>query len=190
LTWYNKENCWTNKSFTCFPLCTDDHILEWSSAPDTSVIDNWKINNPTFDVVNDVNQNFSLKYSNNKMGINDVINKLSINNTHAKLLHWKLIKRNLDFNEWMHKLKKLKTKSCARLIHSLLFIFSLMIDSFIKQQTAWSQGSSKYQKQKKCTRSVLINLSFYVYIIPKRNNYSSNSNEKKRKMATILKLAI
>jgi hypothetical protein len=53
------------------PLRTDDHILEWSSALDTSVIDNWKINNPTFDVVNDVNKDFSLKYSNNKMGIND-----------------------------------------------------------------------------------------------------------------------
>jgi hypothetical protein len=52
-----------------------------------------------------------------------------------------------------------------------------MIDSLIKQ-IAWSQGSSKYQKQKKCTRSeILINLSFYVYIIPKRNNYSSNSNK-------------
>ena len=60
-----------------------------------------------------------------------------------------------------------------------------MIDFLIKQQTAWSQGSSKYQKQKKCTRS-----EFYVYIIPKRNTYSSNSNTKKRKMATILKLAI
>ena len=82
----------------------------------------------------------------------------------------------------MHKLKKLKTKSCVRLIHSLLFIFSLIIDSLIKQQTAWSQGSSKYQKQKKCTRSeISINLSFYVYIIPKRNNYSSNSNKKKGK---------
>jgi hypothetical protein len=45
-----------------------DHILEWSSALDTSVIDNWKINNPTFVVVNDVNQDFSLKYLNNKMG--------------------------------------------------------------------------------------------------------------------------
>ena len=43
------------------------HILEWSSALDTSVIDNWKINNPTFVVVNDVNQDFSLKYLNNKM---------------------------------------------------------------------------------------------------------------------------
>ena len=52
----------------------------------------------------------------------------------------------------MHKLKTLKTKSFVRLIHSLLFICSLMIDSLIKQ-TAWSQGSSKYQKQKKCTRS-------------------------------------
>jgi hypothetical protein len=47
-----------------------------------------------------------LKYSNNKMGINDVINKLSINYTRANLLHKKLIKRKLNFNEWMHKLKK------------------------------------------------------------------------------------
>ena len=54
-------------------------------ALDTTVIGNWKINNPICDVVNDVNQDFSLKYSNNKMGINDVINKLSINNTHANL---------------------------------------------------------------------------------------------------------
>ena len=82
----------------------------------------------------------------------------------------------------MHKLKKLKTKSCVRLIHSLLFIFSLMIDSLIKKQIAWSQGSSKYQKQKKCTRSEnSINLSCYVYIIPKRNNYSSKSNKTKGK---------
>jgi hypothetical protein len=49
-------------------------------------------------------------------------------------------------NMWMHKLKKLKTKSCVRLIHSLLFIFSLIIDSLIKQQTAWFRDSSKYQK--------------------------------------------
>ena len=89
----------------------------------------------------------------------------------------------------MHKLKKLKSKSCVRLIHSLLFIFYLMLDSLIKQQTAWSQGSSKYQKQKKYTRSeISINLSFYVYIISKRNNYSSNS--KKKKIVTIVKLAI
>jgi hypothetical protein len=79
----------------------------------------------------------------------------------------------------MHKLKKLKTKSYVRLIHLLLFIFSLMIDSL---QTAWSQGSSKYQRQKKCTRSgISINLSFYVYIIPKRNTYFSNSNKTKGK---------
>jgi hypothetical protein len=58
----------------CLPLRTDDHILEWSIIP-------------PFDVVNDVNQDFSLKYSNNKMGINDVINKLSINNTRANLLY-------------------------------------------------------------------------------------------------------
>ena len=76
-----------NLIITCLPLRTDDHILEWSSALDTSVIDNGKINNPTFDVVNDVNQDFSLKYSNNKMGINDMINKLSINNARANLLH-------------------------------------------------------------------------------------------------------
>ena len=37
----------------------------------------------------------------------------------------------------MHKLKKLKTKSCVRLIHSLLFIFSLVIDSLIKQQSGF-----------------------------------------------------
>ena len=77
LTWYNQENCWTNKS--------DDHILKWHLTLPLSVIE--QINNPTCDVVNDVNQDFSLKYSNNKMGINDVINKLSINNTHANLLH-------------------------------------------------------------------------------------------------------
>ena len=80
----------------------------------------------------------------------------------------------------MHKLKKLKTVMCE--INSFAIVyFSLMIASLIKQQTAWSQGSSKYQKQKKCTRSVLTNLSFYVYIIPKRNNYSSNSNKTKGK---------
>jgi hypothetical protein len=63
--------------------------------------------------------------------------------------------------------------------YSRVRIFSLMRDSL---QTAWSQGSSKYQKQKKCIRSeISINLSFYVYIIPKRNNYSSNSNKTKGK---------
>ena len=52
--------------------------------------------------------------------------------THARLIYCikKFIKRNLNFNEWMHKLKKLKTKSCVRLIHSQLSIFSLMINSF------------------------------------------------------------
>ena len=30
-----------------------------------------------------------------------------------------------------------KTKSCVRLIHLLLFIFSLMIDSLIKQQSGF-----------------------------------------------------
>ena len=78
--------------------------------------------------------------------------------------------------------KEIKNKVMCEINSFLLFIFSLMIDSLIKQQTAWSQGSSKYQKQKKCTRSeISINLSCYVYIIPKRNNYSSNSNKKKGK---------
>ena len=78
--------------------------------------------------------------------------------------------------------KEIKNKVMCEINSFLLFIFSLMIDSLIKQQTAWSQGSSKYQKQKKCTRSeISINLSFYVYIIPKRNNYSSNSNKTKGK---------
>ena len=85
----------------------------------------------------------------------------------------------------MHKLKKLKTKSCVRLIHLLLFIFSLMIDSspsLIKQQTVWSQGSSKYQNQKKCTRSeISINLSFYVYIIPKKKQLFFIFKKKERK---------
>ena len=89
----------------------------------------------------------------------------------------------------MHKLKKLKTKSCVILIHSLLFIFSLMIGSLIKQQTVWSQGSSKYQKQKKCTRSeISINLSFYVYIIPKRNNYSFQIQIKQKENGYNLKI--
>jgi hypothetical protein len=48
---------------------------------------------------------------------------------------------------------------------------------------------SKYQKQIKCTRSeISINLSFYVYIIPKRNNYSSNSNNKKKENGYNLKI--
>jgi hypothetical protein len=83
--------------------------------------------------------------------------------------------------------KEIKNKVMSE-INSFAIVYFFFDD---RQQTAWSQGSSKYQKQKKCTRSeISINLSFYVYIIPKRNNYSSNSNKKKRKMATILKLAI
>jgi hypothetical protein len=60
--------------------------------------------------------------------------------------------------------KEIKNKVMfVRLIHFYCLFFSLMIDSLIKQQTVWSQGSSKYQKQKKCTRSeISINLSFYV----------------------------
>jgi hypothetical protein len=69
--------------------------------------------------------------------------------------------------------KEIKNKVMCE-INSFAIVFGVffMIDS-------WSQGSSKYQKQKKCTCSeISINLSFYVYIIPKRNNYSSNSNKK------------
>ena len=76
--------------------------------------------------------------------------------------------------------KEIKNKVMCEINSFAIVYFSLMIASLIKQQTAWSQGSSKYQKQKKCTCSeISINLSFYVYIIPKRNNYSSNSNKKK-----------
>ena len=81
--------------------------------------------------------------------------------------------------------KEIKNKVMCE-INSFGIVYFFFDDG---QQTAWSQGSSKYKKQKKCTRSeISIKLSFYVYIIPKRNNYSSNSN-KKRKMAAILKLA-
>jgi hypothetical protein len=47
----------------------------------------------------------------------------------------------------------------------------------------WSQGSSKYTKKKKCTRTEIpINLSFNVHIISKETNIiASNSNKKKRK---------
>ena len=75
--------------------------------------------------------------------------------------------------------KEIKNKVMCEINSFAIVYFFLMRDSL---QTAWSQGSSKYQKQKKCTRSeISINLSFYVYIIPKRNNYSSNSNKTKGK---------
>jgi hypothetical protein len=72
--------------------------------------------------------------------------------------------------------KEIKNKVMCE-INSFAIVYFFFDDG---QQTVWSQGSSKYQKQKKCTRSeISINLSFYVYIIPKRNNYSSISNKKK-----------
>ena len=147
--WYNKENCWTNKSFTCLPLRTDDHILEWSSALDTSITDNLKINNPTFDVANDVNQDFSLKYSNNKMGINGVINKLSIIVTvcvfvchvfshhpfyfdfHSARIIFDVSSGFYLWNVNRTSVKNVKVCFYRRKYHSLLFIFSLMIDSLI-----------------------------------------------------------
>ena len=61
-----------NKQIVYLPSVTHGRS-QIRMALDTSVN-----SNPTCDVVNDVNQDFSLKYSNNKMGINDVINKLSI----------------------------------------------------------------------------------------------------------------
>ena len=73
--------------------------------------------------------------------------------------------------------KEIKNKVMCE-INSFAIVYFFFDD---RQQTAWSQGSSKYQKEKKITHSeISINLSFYVYIlIPKRNNYSSNSNKKK-----------
>jgi hypothetical protein len=72
--------------------------------------------------------------------------------------------------------KEIKNKVMCE-INSFAIVYFFFDD---RQQTVWSQGSFKYQKQKKCTCSeISINLSFYVYIIPKRNNYSSNSNKKK-----------
>ena len=51
----------------------------------------------------------------------------------------------------------------------------------------WSQGSSKYRKQKKCTCSEIpINLSFYVYIIPKETNILQIKIKKKRKWLNFL----
>jgi hypothetical protein len=64
-----------------------------------------------------------------------------------------------------------------------------MINCLIKQQTAWSQGSSKYQKQKKCTRSeISINLSFYVYIIPKKKTIILQIQIKKKENGYNLKI--
>ena len=83
--------------------------------------------------------------------------------------------------------KEIKNKVICE-INSFAIVYFFFDDRLlIKQQTAWSQGSSKYQKQKKCTRSeISINLSFYVYIIPKRNYYSSNSNTKNVNISAIL----
>ena len=78
--------------------------------------------------------------------------------------------------------KEIKNKVMCEINSFAIVYFFLMIASLIKQQTVWSQGSSKYQNQKKCTHSeISINLSFHEYIIPKRNNYSSNSNKNKGK---------
>jgi hypothetical protein len=49
--------------------------------------------------------------------------------------------------------KEIKNKVMCEINSFLLFFFSLMIDSLIKQQTAWSQGSSKFKKNK---RNVLV----------------------------------
>ena len=72
---YNEENFKPKQRFLLLKMVYLSSVTHGRShirmALDTSVIGNWKINNPTCDIVNDVNQDFSLKYSNNKMGIND-----------------------------------------------------------------------------------------------------------------------
>jgi hypothetical protein len=52
-----------------------------------------------------------------------------------------------------------------------------------------SQGSSKYQKQKKCTRSeISINLSFYVYKKPKKKQLFFKFKKKKKENGYNLKI--
>ena len=41
--------------------------------------------------------------------------------------------------------KEIKNKVMCQINSFAIVFFSLMIDSLIKQQTGWSQGSSKYQ---------------------------------------------
>ena len=65
-------------------------------ALDTSIIGNWKINNPTCDVVNDFNQDFSLKYSNNKMGIKGILSTKIVIFSYPKLLSFSV----LTFIKW------------------------------------------------------------------------------------------
>ena len=71
-------------------------------------------------------------------------------------------------------------------INSFAIVYFFFDD---RQQTAWSQGSSKYQKQKKCTCSeISINLSFYVYIIPKRKTIIFQIQIKKKENGYNLKI--
>ena len=71
-------------------------------------------------------------------------------------------------------------------INSFAIVYFFFDD---RQQTAWSQGPSKYQKQKKCTRSeISINLSFYVYIIPKRKTIIFQIQIKKKENGYNLKI--
>ena len=59
--------------------------------------------------------------------------------------------------------KEIKDKVMCEINSFVIVYFSLMIDSLIKQQTAWYQGSSKYKRKKKCTRSeISINLNVLV----------------------------
>jgi hypothetical protein len=75
--------------------------------------------------------------------------------------------------------KEIKNKVVCE-INSFVIVYFFFDDRLIKQQTAWSQGSSKYQKQKKCTRSEnSINLSCYVYIIPKETIILQNQIKQK-----------
>jgi hypothetical protein len=86
--------------------------------------------------------------------------------------------------------KEIKNKVMCE-INSFAIVYFFFDDRLflIKQQTAWSQGSSKYQKQKKCTRfEISINLSFYVYIIPKKKQLFFKFKKKKKENGYNLKI--
>jgi hypothetical protein len=70
-------------------------------------------------------RNFLIESDNGRPSLR-LANTFSIEITSIKL-------ESIDNNIRLH----LKPKSCVRLIHSLLFIVSLMIDSLIKQQSGF-----------------------------------------------------
>ena len=81
--------------------------------------------------------------------------------------------------------KEIKNKVMCE-INSFAIVYFFFDD---RLYTVWSQGSSKYQKQKKCTRSeISINLSFYVYIIPKKKTIILQIQIKKKENGYNLKI--